>query len=65
MQIGKFLLQQQMQDLSRAMEAKLGEGTTRMFENMRAQFGESQKLASGPSDDLILLEADCHALLRE
>lgn len=40
-----LLLQNQLQDLSRSMEAKLGEGTTRMFENMRAQFGESQRLA--------------------
>ena len=41
-----MLLQQQMQDLSRAMETKLGEGTNGMFENMKTQFGESQRLAS-------------------
>src|SRR3990167_3990692 len=44
------LLQQQMQDLSRTMESKLGEGTNRMFESMRAQFGESQRLASDIRD---------------
>lgn len=44
------LLQNQLQDLSRTMESKLGEGTDRMFENMRAQFGESQKLATDIRD---------------
>ena len=44
------LLQQQMQELSRSMESKLGEGTNRMFESMRAQFGESQRLASDIRD---------------
>lgn len=47
---GMVLLQNQMQDLSRAMENKLGEGTTRMFESMKAQFGESQRLASDIRD---------------
>lgn len=42
---GSFLLlQNQLQDLSRTMEHKLGEGTNRMFEGMRTQFGESAKL---------------------
>src|SRR3989338_3973416 len=44
------LLQQQMQELSRSMESKLGEGTNRMFESMRTQFGESQRLASDIRD---------------
>jgi DNA recombination protein RmuC len=44
------LLQQQMQDLSRAMDHKLGEGTNRMFESMRSQFGESQRLATDIRD---------------
>lgn len=44
------LLQNQLQDLSRTMESKLGEGTNRMFESMRAQFGESQRLASDIRD---------------
>lgn len=44
------LLQNQLQELTRSMESKLGEGTTRMFENMRAQFGESQKLATDIRD---------------
>ncbi len=44
------LLQQQMQELSRSMESKLGEGTSRMFENMRTQFGESQRLATDIRD---------------
>lgn len=47
---GLMLLQNQLQDLSRAMESKLGEGTSRMFESMRAQFGESQRLASDIRD---------------
>ncbi len=47
---GLVLLQSQMQDLSRTMENKLGEGTNRMFESMRAQFGESQRLASDIRD---------------
>lgn len=45
-----LLLQQRIQELERSLEAKLGEGTNRMFENMRAQFGESQKLASDIRD---------------
>lgn len=40
-----LLLQNQLQDLSRSVETKLGEGTSRMFESMRTQFGESQRLA--------------------
>ena len=44
------LLQSQMQDLSRVMESKLGEGTNRMFESMRTQFGESQRLATDIRD---------------
>ncbi len=45
-----MLLQNQMQELSRSMESKLGEGTTRMFESMKTQFGESQRLASDIRD---------------
>ena len=47
---GMVLLQGQMQDLSRAMDMKLGEGTTRMFEGMKTQFGESQRLATDIRD---------------
>ncbi|MEK7155861.1 MAG: DNA recombination protein RmuC [Patescibacteria group bacterium] len=47
---GMMLLQNQLQDLSRAMENKLGEGTNRMFESMKTQFGESQRLASDIRD---------------
>ncbi|OGG72773.1 hypothetical protein A3A38_03125 [Candidatus Kaiserbacteria bacterium RIFCSPLOWO2_01_FULL_53_17] len=43
---GMMLLQNQLQDLSRAMEAKLGEGTKTMFEGMRAQSDQSQRLIS-------------------
>lgn len=49
---GMVLLQQRIQELERSIESKLGEGTNRMFENMRAQFGESQKLA-GDIRDLV------------
>lgn len=45
-----MLLQNQLQDLSRAMENKLGEGTNRMFESMKTQFGESQRLAADIRD---------------
>ncbi len=45
-----ILLQNQLQDLTRSMESKLGEGTNRMFESMRAQFGESQRLATDIRD---------------
>ena len=45
-----ILLQNQMQELSRSMESKLGEGTTRMFESMKTQFSESQRLASDIRD---------------
>lgn len=37
------LLQNQLQELSRTMEGKLGEGTDRLFEGMRAQSDQSQK----------------------
>lgn len=44
------LLQNQLQDLSRTMEQKLGEGTSRMFESIKTQFGESQRLATDIRD---------------
>ncbi|MBI5645237.1 DNA recombination protein RmuC [Candidatus Kaiserbacteria bacterium] len=44
------LLQNQLQDLARSLDHKLGEGTNRMFESMRAQFGESQRLATDIRD---------------
>ncbi len=47
---GLVLLQQQMQELSRSMENKLGEGTNRMFEGMRSQFDQSQKLMNAITD---------------
>jgi DNA recombination protein RmuC len=47
---GMVLLQQRIQELERSMDAKLGEGTNRMFEGMKAQFGESQRLASDIRD---------------
>ncbi|MBM3261758.1 DNA recombination protein RmuC [Candidatus Kaiserbacteria bacterium] len=45
-----LMLQQQMRQMERAMEERLGEGTDRMFENMRAQFEDSQRLAVGIRD---------------
>ncbi|HVZ75868.1 MAG TPA: DNA recombination protein RmuC [Candidatus Paceibacterota bacterium] len=38
------LLQNQLQDLSRNLEGKLGEGTDRMFDSMSRQFDQSQRL---------------------
>ncbi len=43
---GLMLLQNQLQDLSRAMEIKLGEGTSRMFEGMRTQSEQAERLMS-------------------
>ncbi len=43
---GLLMLQNQLQDLSRALESKLGEGTTRMFDSMKTQFDQSQRLMS-------------------
>ena len=40
------LLQNQLENLSRSLEMKLGEGTTRMFEGMRAQSAASERLMS-------------------
>jgi len=45
-----ILLQSQMQELAKSLDSKLGEGTNRMFEGMRTQFGESQRLASDIRD---------------
>ena len=47
---GMLLLQQRIQELEKTLESKLGEGTTRMFESMKTQFGESQRLASDIRD---------------
>lgn len=47
-----MLLQNQIQDLSRSMESKLGEGTTRMFEGMRSQADQSQKLIHGITEQV-------------
>jgi DNA recombination protein RmuC len=41
---GLMMLQNQMQDLSRSLESKLGEGTSRMFDSMSRQFDQSQRL---------------------
>jgi DNA recombination protein RmuC len=43
---GLTFLQNQLEALSRTMDAKLGEGTNRMFEGMRAQSDQSQQLMS-------------------
>ena len=51
---GMMLLQNQLQDLSRVMENKLGEGTSRMFESMKTQFDQSQQLMSNITDRVSL-----------
>ncbi len=43
---GLVMLQNQMQNLTRAMDTKLSEGSDRMFESMRTQFDQSQNLMS-------------------
>src|SRR3990167_4559532 len=45
-----IMLQNQIQDLSRGLDQKLGDGTSRMFESMKSQFGESQRLAADIRD---------------
>src|SRR3989338_7978733 len=45
-----LMLQNQMNELIRSMDAKLGEGNNRMFESIRTQFGESQRLAADIRD---------------
>ncbi len=42
-----ILLQNQIQDLSRAVDAKLGEGTARMMQGMQSQADQSQRLIHG------------------
>lgn len=44
------LLQGQLEALRNSVDKKLGEGTDRMFEGMRSQFGESQRLATDIRD---------------
>ena len=41
---GMLLLQNQLSELTRSMDAKLGEGTERMFDSMKTQFDQSQSL---------------------
>lgn len=43
---GLMLIQGQVQELARSLDQKLGEGTNRMFEGMRAQSDQSQRLMS-------------------
>jgi DNA recombination protein RmuC len=43
---GLMMLQNQLQDLSRVVETKLGEGTRTMFDSMSRQFDQSQRLMS-------------------
>ncbi len=43
---GLILIQQAVQDLTRSMDSKLSEGNTRMFDSMKTQFDQSQRLMS-------------------
>ncbi|TSC85961.1 MAG: Uncharacterized protein G01um10148_869 [Parcubacteria group bacterium Gr01-1014_8] len=45
-----LMLMQRIENFERAMESKLGQGTDRMFESMKTQFGESQRLATDIRD---------------
>lgn len=45
-----LLLQQQMQELARSMDVRLGEGNRTMNESVRSQFHESQKLIASIQD---------------
>jgi DNA recombination protein RmuC len=55
---GLLILQNQIQNLSRTVEEKLSEGTEQMFESIKTQFGESQRLATDIRDTV-------HRQLRE
>lgn len=43
---GLMLLQNQLAELTRSMDSKLSEGSTRMFDSMKTQFDQSQQLMS-------------------
>lgn len=45
-----LVLLQQMEELKRGMEYKLGEGTNRMFDSMKTQFEQSQRLVNQITD---------------
>ncbi|MBI4137973.1 MAG: DNA recombination protein RmuC [Candidatus Wildermuthbacteria bacterium] len=45
-----LMLQSQINELSQALESKLGEGTNRMFQSMNTQFNASQKLVTDIRD---------------
>ncbi|MBI2030370.1 DNA recombination protein RmuC [Candidatus Kaiserbacteria bacterium] len=45
-----LMLQRQIQDLSRGMEHKLGQGTDRMFDSIKTQFDQSQRLMGQITD---------------
>lgn len=45
-----LMIQNQLQDLRNTVDEKLGRGADRMFESMRTQFGESQRLATDIRD---------------
>jgi DNA recombination protein RmuC len=47
------LLQNQIQDLSRGLDAKLGQGTDRMFEGMRTQAEQAQRMTEQLSRQLM------------
>lgn len=47
-----LLLQQQMQDLARTLEGKLGEGTNRMFESMKTHADQSHRLMTSITDQV-------------
>lgn len=55
---GLMMLQNQMQNLERAVEEKLSQGTEQMFQSIKTQFGESQRLATDIRDTV-------HKQLRE
>lgn len=57
---GLMLLQNQLQDLTRSMEHKLGEGTSRMFDSMKTQFEQSQRLMGDITDRVSQQLIDVH-----
>ena len=52
-----LLLQQRIQELERSIEAKLGEGTDRMFEGIRMQSDQSQKTIGNIQQQLVEMQA--------
>lgn len=50
---GMLLLQNQIQDLTKVIDQKIGEGTKQMFDSVKTQFSESQRLVREVTEGLV------------